>query len=374
MNTWRRAIVPLVVVAIFAYCTYVSFHVVAYRILFVAGLRAAAIALWCILALALPLIGVYWGVILLRGPGKLPEELLLLPGLESGEFLSFLCDLLGFPLYCSHCQRLKPERSFHLSIVGVCVPRYDHYCVWLGAVVGRDNLVPFLKFVQLVAVYSFMSFCYAAVCIKRAVGDETLLPHILIVLVLTFFMGFMLAGLWITTTMQMAQATTTLDVLTKKNAATYKRSLAVENPSWLRKALVPPPRRFEDGVRYVNVQDGDSRAVVSYHVTETPYSFGVSANMVHAFLHFNNLRDGSPTRVISGSEAFQVWLLYFLPIIDLYYWNRLAKSDANTYESYSDDFGVSFMEQVQQKLEKGDSVKPNYIPDPTLQPKQSLNN
>ncbi|ODQ63938.1 zf-DHHC-domain-containing protein [Nadsonia fulvescens var. elongata DSM 6958] len=60
---------------------------------------------------------------------------------ENGKFLltHHPCDFQGYPLYCSLCRSLKPPRSHHSSDAGHCVPRMDHYCIWLGAVIGERN-------------------------------------------------------------------------------------------------------------------------------------------------------------------------------------------------------------------------------------------
>ena len=43
------------------------------------------------------------------------------------------------PRYCKHCQAWKPERSHHCSVLGRCILRMDHYCIWLVNTVGLLN-------------------------------------------------------------------------------------------------------------------------------------------------------------------------------------------------------------------------------------------
>lgn len=59
----------------------------------------------------------------------------------------FPCDRHGFPLWCSTCQSIKPDRVHHSVTLGYCVPKMDHYCIWIGAVIGNDNYRLFLQFV-----------------------------------------------------------------------------------------------------------------------------------------------------------------------------------------------------------------------------------
>jgi DHHC palmitoyltransferase len=40
---------------------------------------------------------------------------------------------------CHYCRSYQPYGSAHSSKLGVCIPNYDHYCVFLKNHVGRDN-------------------------------------------------------------------------------------------------------------------------------------------------------------------------------------------------------------------------------------------
>mmetsp|Transcript_7371 Transcript_7371/g.19703 ORF Transcript_7371/g.19703 Transcript_7371/m.19703 type:complete len:324 (-) Transcript_7371:336-1307(-) len=50
------------------------------------------------------------------------------------------------PRYCKRCQAWKPERAHHCSVLGRCVLRMDHYCIWLVNCVGLMNYKFFLLF------------------------------------------------------------------------------------------------------------------------------------------------------------------------------------------------------------------------------------
>ena len=49
---------------------------------------------------------------------------------------------------CRTCFVLKPLRSKHCSVRNVCVPKFDHYCVWTVNTIGRDNYPQFFTFVN----------------------------------------------------------------------------------------------------------------------------------------------------------------------------------------------------------------------------------
>ncbi len=55
-------------------------------------------------------------------------------------------------------QAWKPERSHHDSLMGHCVLRMDHYCVWLANSVGLLNYKAFLLFL----FYTFMACLVAS--------------------------------------------------------------------------------------------------------------------------------------------------------------------------------------------------------------------
>lgn len=51
------------------------------------------------------------------------------------------------PRFCKKCQAWKPERAHHCSMLGICVLRMDHYCVWVANTVGLLNYKSFLLFI-----------------------------------------------------------------------------------------------------------------------------------------------------------------------------------------------------------------------------------
>ena len=54
---------------------------------------------------------------------------------------------------CQYCNEIKPLRTHHCSICGICVLKMDHHCPWINNCIGQNNQRYFLLFL-------FHSFCY----------------------------------------------------------------------------------------------------------------------------------------------------------------------------------------------------------------------
>ncbi|RYO77679.1 hypothetical protein DL766_008909 [Monosporascus sp. MC13-8B] len=73
------------------------------------------------------------------GPDLDPDS----PGLE--QFYTkdvFVCESDGRPKWCSECCNWKPDRVHHSSEIARCVYRMDHYCPWVGGMVGENCRKP----------------------------------------------------------------------------------------------------------------------------------------------------------------------------------------------------------------------------------------
>lgn len=68
---------------------------------------------------------------------------------------------------CRTCKMLKPARSKHCSLCGICVARSDHHCIWLNNCVGVGNHRYFLGFL----------FWHSVICAYGASLGCTIIAH-----------------------------------------------------------------------------------------------------------------------------------------------------------------------------------------------------
>ncbi|KAK9245340.1 DHHC palmitoyltransferase-domain-containing protein [Lipomyces tetrasporus] len=76
---------------------------------------------------------------------------------------AFTCESDGYPLWCSRCQSMKPDRSHHSSELDRCVVKMDHYCPWVGTIIGFKNYKLFYLFV--LTCFSFTIFVFVTLTV-----------------------------------------------------------------------------------------------------------------------------------------------------------------------------------------------------------------
>lgn len=108
--------------------------------------------------------------VVLIGPGRQPKVLpfrILPETITSNDLMKekddkvfstiapdvYQCDVNGYPIWCNKCNSLKLDRTHHSALLGYCIPRFDHYCVWVGTAVGRRNYRVFVQFIMYFSLY-----------------------------------------------------------------------------------------------------------------------------------------------------------------------------------------------------------------------------
>ncbi|KAK9371038.1 DHHC palmitoyltransferase-domain-containing protein [Lipomyces kononenkoae] len=80
---------------------------------------------------------------------------------------AFVCESDGYPLWCQRCQSVKPDRAHHSSELDRCVVKMDHYCPWVGTIIGFKNYKLFYLFV--LTCFSFTSFVFVTLTIYTTI-------------------------------------------------------------------------------------------------------------------------------------------------------------------------------------------------------------
>lgn len=100
----------------------------------------------------------------------------------------FMCDERGMPKWCSTCQIWRPDRARHMREVDRCVLKADHVCFWVGGVVSEHDMKFFIQFNFYTTIYAFFDLVVAAVCIAQARnGSAGVSGHWIAMLVLGIF-------------------------------------------------------------------------------------------------------------------------------------------------------------------------------------------
>ncbi|KAI0476423.1 palmitoyltransferase PFA5 [Xylariaceae sp. FL0804] len=102
------------------------------------------------------------------GPDMNPDS----PGLELFYTKNvFVCESDGRPRWCSHCCNWKPDRAHHSSEIGRCVIRMDHYCPWVGGMIGENSFKFFVQFTTYTACYCAIVLGASASTLRNQVHE-----------------------------------------------------------------------------------------------------------------------------------------------------------------------------------------------------------
>ena len=78
----------------------------------------------------------------------------LMPVYDYTKLVEIALDIgLHLDNFCSYCEVIKSETSFHCTICGKCVEFYDHHCPFINNCLGYRNHKYFLAFIFLYTIY-----------------------------------------------------------------------------------------------------------------------------------------------------------------------------------------------------------------------------
>ena len=169
--------------------------------------------------------------------GRVPAP----PGIE--EYYTkdvFQCDANGLPRWCQACSNWKPDRSHHCSDIGRCCLKMDHFCPWVGGVVGENGHKFFVQFTTYATIFTAYLVVVMAFFVAESKHDRGTIGnvHWVVVLGLSAFFCLFTFGLALMSTHLALRNVTTIENI-DVNTATY--FLAI---------LLPPELQHEQNIQF----------------------------------------------------------------------------------------------------------------------------
>ncbi|CUM46179.1 Palmitoyltransferase PFA5 [Debaryomyces fabryi] len=383
--SWAKKIIPICVISGLGYIDFACFYSLGYQEIYKYHSHGVAISLWVILAWCEICVIVYWILLLIEGPGRSPRvRPFNLYNSEDTSDLTpvpdyFFCDESGYPYWCSQCQSIKLPRTLHLKDKNFCVLKFDHYCVWVGTVIGQKNYKYFLKFV----IWFLMFFIVALIYLLRYTklnyyrGTQDIDHNYIVLYILSGFWILILLALLIVHLHYVVYNMTTVDDININKLKRYLRWKA-HNDKTKKKDVRGTPGE-ETGIRYINVRYNNTRVIVQYTVRDTPFTFGFKRNWQNLWLN-NNRTNGDFVEHESSYSPKRLaisFFLFFFPYVDMIYPSKekkivrdVEKSTAESlyssrlieYEQYNEKISKNFVEYISNKIKKKEFHIPHYLP------------
>lgn len=337
-NHWLKQIVPVVVVCALGYLDFAAFYSLGYKEIYLRHSHGAAISLWVIGGTLQAGVFLYWLLIFYIGPGKSPRfPALNIYGTDDTLTLVpdyFMCDQYGFPFYCSNTGSITTNRSFFVKDVGDSVLRFDHYCLWIGNVIGESNYLFFMKFMTFMLAYLVVVLIYLAIYSHQTLSRGEINRNYVALFVLCGFWIIMVFALLSVHVMYVCINMTTLDEITQKQEKVYERWKLRNQGKKVKKRNIP---RKEDGKRYINVKKDDYRLVVQYSIWDRPFNMGYKANWIN-FIFNGNRNHGLRDEKFSNSRFVLSLIIFIFPFIDIpvFFSNWKPYFEKSPEEGFSD--------------------------------------
>lgn len=353
------AVVPFCVLLVLAYADFAVLYRLGYVEIYQRHSHGSAVVLWVLFGFFQVVTFYYGARVYLTGPGRSP---VLAPLDLYGEraFLPeyFMCDEHGYPFWCTACQSLKAPRSFHSRRSGYCILKFDHFCIWLGCLLGVANYVYFLKlvaaFVELIVVALVFLIVYTKA--NRSRGSNSIDGNFIAIYVVAGFWFIMATGLLVSHIWYIARGTTTLDDLATNQK---KRWLRYQRAKQAGRAGSRSPPRQEDGRRYINMRQKDgSRVVVRFDLESRPYSFSSYRNWIHLWLNGNSyvLNQWLPESNYTPGRFVLAVCMSVIPFAELFLVPKLTFEAARG----SDDPEVQADDVVQHYNDYNERISPKF--------------
>ncbi|KAK3364410.1 DHHC palmitoyltransferase-domain-containing protein [Lasiosphaeria hispida] len=167
------------------------------------------------------------------------------PGLEA--FYSkdvFVCHTDGWPRWCSSCYNWKQDRAHHCSELNRCVKKMDHYCPWVGGIVGENSFKFFFQFTFYTTLYCVVGIVSAAFNVHTLIMSGAGVDGVVIGLLgVTAFFGLFAFSMTATSARYICLNLTNVDYL---KAKTLVHQVAIRVP----RGTPPSIGRIASGLDY----------------------------------------------------------------------------------------------------------------------------
>ncbi|CAN3361522.1 hypothetical protein DICA1_D04258 [Diutina catenulata] len=360
-SRWATALTPVAVLLGMGYANFAVGWALGHQEIWQWHSHGVAISLWVLFGVCQALLYFYWVLIFYIGPGKQPHMALLdIHHSGSPDVCSvpplFVCDENGYPYYESSAETITVARSFYCKRLSHQVLKYDHYCVWIGSVIGESNYLFFLKFMQ------WYLWVFVLVLIFTARYSSSSASHgynwnFVVMLVMSFFWIVMIAAMLGTHIWYVSYDLTTLDEITHK-----------QHNRWTKLGR----GRKELGRRFVNVDAGEGRrAVVEYSIRDRVFDQGFRRNWIN--LVFNgNVNHGREPGYYTNLRLAGAFAVFLIPLVDIPIQfvsarrrrHQPSPTDPESrlayYLTYSPHFSPAFVAECHDKIRNGDFVPAAY--------------
>ncbi|KAH3666819.1 hypothetical protein OGAPHI_003268 [Ogataea philodendri] len=234
----------------------------------------------------------------------------------------FLCNSVGLPFWCSNCRSIKTQRAHHSSKLGHCIPKFDHYCLYIGTIIAQNNFTWFLCFVmcfEVLFIYIYVATFANSRSVLNYGSENTLHPAAIIMVACNGFFSLMLLALNFSFARVFKFNETSVDFLQIGKAKQYRFKLYSKRKS-LRDFLFPTKlnrdqtyAQFINTQRYVNVEHPDQlniRVVLPLPENQHPFNKGRWENFIDWFrkYDFQTAEEVVVHEETTFSNTFKSWV------------------------------------------------------------------
>ncbi|KTW25882.1 hypothetical protein T552_03156 [Pneumocystis carinii B80] len=174
-------VIPPLLVSVMGFTTWVYIVLICVNYLVNRG-RSLGIVLLVIFSLLLFMVTLSFARIIFTSPGYVPRfkdlKISSSNDIELRNHITdqmrtfclydaYVCENDGFPRWCAICEVYKPDRAHHCSEVQRCVLKLDHFCPWVGGVIGFTRYKFFVLFIFYVTLICVFIICSCAPLIRE---------------------------------------------------------------------------------------------------------------------------------------------------------------------------------------------------------------